>query len=1257
MDKPNYIVPVDTHYSLSDVILDVATHQYKKDVSEKKIAKSDLQDLLGHYETHLAKASKELSFHELQLSLQMKSNLSSHDETPFVHVFTSLVDQGTGELDILYKRKQIVQEKLTSSPDYDAFLTEKKKKVSPMTRFLLNSEDKMSRRIQSFEASEKRKGNIVDGTIQVPLGEFFVDKNFGLVSETSDFSLFVPNVFNSSSSSTSTSTSYGSTITDDNKYTFHSKYPADATIYFQVHSKIKNSQGNDSYLLTGTGHLPLVKIISHVNKSIKSGNVMQCNDGDFVSIEIPLILNAISSQDPDAKLKEHVSLIKSKKGGGHVIAENLEDENGALEEGSLFIHIYINDKATRNFFLQHKSYSSETDNPFESPSTRDINDGNFPFASAAMRMHILRDMSPFISEFTRSFSAIKTDPETGKKITFNGWEFKPSLPEGHAIHFPYNKGTRHTAPGFTYYHDKANQRLPDAKFLLHLTKVVLDRHKNEISEEEFVNAANNLVIINTDNKKKEEEEEEEYSFHPKHTKVLEIASEILTTYANSMNYRGDYADMNTDTAVDFSKHDTIHLIQHSTGMIRIPSLSPIHRKHYYANEKKEEEEKKKKLKGKNSIKKSSVESSGSFFSVKISNYLHHRKSKKKWVAAKKVGTEMLGDAVMDRSGDCEDFSKLINRIVAGFQSSRSIHPNISAMRVILSHYRVFSVLSSVTSRNIKEAPSSAENRIEEEEEEKEKEKDKNKELSSLSTFHEIPLCGVEVGSKKDLKAGIGAHMWTLLLPNKMYLEHIQSTNSKLISLPNGETLGKQDIEEISHRILGKPIIGTYNDNDDDDNENVSTSSYSINKLKRTIKGKAIIPYYKSVNDNEGGKRKFLYDNLYPLVLEGTGAARSLKLALESYHNNVSDKVKSINSELARLEATARLMTGVQSDQITSEHLRRNESVFSPFSLPIVTNSIIDLNPNERADSFYRMLCEMFEQNEGNTDIRITPKNLVSIQKEINERLLITKNNSSEEGFITSAADINIPFSDKYNSSNNNNNDDDDNNDSDQYTTHRVIPVQLGPRTREEAEDWEKEGKPLIGYTYGVNLTDYLHKSKNIGMLKTIKSTKEEVTFIDKIMAHSPSSPYITLSPKEEREEAQRIAQLYENILNEDIDKTLTRSYFGKEGEIVHVHIYSRMDNISKREIQNLASVLEDNQFVGFEPVEVVAESYSKGHHVLRITVPVAVSGVKQLYFEDSSLYENLKKPFNRTTKTTTTRNEEMIKKKFLLENLKKTLGS
>ena len=1159
-------VPVSTHFALSDFVVDAEQQRLHKQVYASRTSGSRSRDKMdvpkveevrsSHIKT-LKHASQDLLFAELFFSLRLVSNLSSHDKSPFVHIWTSLSDQGIGKLEFVHKEKQLFEERdaetglhkiLSSTASAAARATSGKGDV------------KEEETVDAFLSEmESKRPYIRDGTIQVPLQDFSRQEEDTLVSDFSHFTLFFPLPGDAASKIGQKARKKGAR---KQQFVFESKYPADAAIHFQIHSDIGNSEGKSAYALTGTGSVSIAEITSRVRQFLarcgeEDGKVME-------PIEIPMILNAVSSQDPRAKLVETVNLESTRRRNQSKGQGSLEPQsrNEALYEGSLFLFVRTEDPVTKDFFAQHVS--------FDPISRDDVTRGNFSRIAASMKMHVLRDMAPFISDFTKDIATI-TERDARGRISKRGWTFEASLPEAEDVHAPWNKVNTHTLPGFTFYHDRGMQRLPSSTFLLHVTRIVLERHN--MSEKDFVRHANNPVLgslprsssgtdaaavdhdalSSPDAVPLESKGTQSFSglyINPEYVRVVRIVSEIATAFPTSMTYRGDYADLNTDAVANYEAiiqdPDLIHHAVHASGMTRVSA-------------------------GK-----------------------HPSRYVQRWEETLKIGTEMFGDATIDRSGDCEDLDKLISRILAGMYSAKSAHPTILAIQSVLQNYVPFSVLGSVTSRNIREAPD---------------DDDGNSSASHIG--------GVIVGSKKDLRAGIGAHMYGALLPKKDVLKSIQRTSSRVETLPDGSILSQEVQTEISERVLHKPMWEMSEGGEPvtvqnrlDVSRNRKATEVARGKISRTKK------IGQSVRENVDAIQQHLERWTKPLPLEGTGQANALVNAISSYYERLGDKVASINGSILHIEAVSRLVSGMPSDQVTPESIQAYQGIFSAFVMPIETNRLVDASPDLRISLFYRMLTEIYGIPAGNTDERITPKELVLSQLMYNrslktpgtiEKIAITgtidlpgfdasvpATSSGKKAFFGSVRATECI-----------------------YAMDRVFPVQMAPRRLASAPKEEDEGKQRY-LTYGVNLTDFVHKSDNIGMIRTVKSMPNELRVISNVLRHTAPSTILRLPPAKEIAEAKRVAGKYERLLNGDIDRTLSRGFFG---HLARVSLFTRLDAVQDEEIEKLAEYLADNGYA--RKAEVRAESFARGHHLLRITIDMDVSGAKQLYLDSNTLAERM----------------------------------
>lgn len=1124
-----FTVPTSTHYALSDTIMDISQEQLHNEIrsSHRSLSASiggparpqtvpGVDELRDFHMKSLGKASDDLHFVEAFFSLRLVSNLSSHDLDPFAHAWTSLSDQGVGKVDIALKEKQLYEE-----IDPDGAIQ------YHMNPLAVRDEDEHDERFRQYDQAniflkdiEEKRRYIQDGTIQIPLGDF-VPEDETLVSDFSQFTMFFP-------SATTPATSSGK-ITGKNhptQFVFDELYPADASMHFQVHSNIGNSEGKMSYALTGTGTVTLAEIGARVRTFLANNT----DDSELEPIEIPLILNAVSAQDPDAKIVDHVSL-PDKRG------ESMEPSTRgeALYEGSLFLYVHLADPATRVFFGEQLK--------FDNPRVDDVTKGNFSHVAASMRMHVMRDMFPFIDKFTKGMATVTEKDASGKVIRTRGWTFDPSLPEGKNIHAPFNKGNMHTLPGFTYYHDRAMQRLPTAPFVLNVARIVLERRG--MTEKEFIEYAKNPVIVLDEQPDdlsppgRERKGKKRLVINPGFVRALRILGEIATAFPTSMSYRGDYADLNTDAISNYeeilSDSDKFHHAEHASGMTRRSAGTGSHTRYF-------------------------------------------RHSGKPWQEALKVGTEAFGDGMMDRSGDCEDFAKLITRMLAGMYSTKSKHPTIISIQSMLHRYVPFANLSSVTSASIRTAPSDDDSE------------------GSGGTSEQIGA--VIVGSRKDLNAPIGAHMFSSLLNKQEVLKGIQRTSSRVEHLPDGTRLSEADQMEIAENVLHKSMWRISSDT----KENVETSSSSIGESFSTDEDSTM----NGVSRVE--MEEFVREWTPPLILEGTGQSNALVNAVSSYYHTLEDKKSSINETLLHVEAITRLISGKPTSSVTAKDIKENQRVFGVFIMPIENNRLIDSSPDVRISPFYRMITEMYGIPEGMTDVRVTPHNLARSQ--------ILYNRSVENaldmttGPLETNAELELAL---YGTGRNDE-------EESIYDIDRIIPVQLSRRAlagEEVKHDVENTERHL---TYGINLTDFAHASDNVGIIRMVKTLPTEQRIVNNVMRHAAPSMALQLPPRAEVTKARKLAERYEAMLMENISDVVTRERY-EEIPDKPVPLYTRVDWVRDRHIEDLAKVLSNNMYT--ERVTVRVESFARGHHLLRITPYMIVTGTKQLYLDSNVLSERM----------------------------------
>ena len=1126
-------VSTSTHFALSDLVLNQAQAHLHEEIRESRTQEEsrpydipEVNELRDFHISTLEQASNDLLFDQAFFSIRLVSNMSSHDKEPFVHVWTSLSGQGIGLMELALKEKQLFDEK-----DVEKTLQRHEDPTIEISSTTENDK-KVSRHleVESFlNDTENKLRHIRDGTVQVPLGGFTKEADT-LVSDFSHFTLFFP------------STKEGE---ETGQFNFEREYPADAKIHFQIHSNTGNGDGKMAYSLTGTGSISVAQIAAKVKQFFQqnpdiarragaSSEVQMDEEINMEPIEIPLVLNAISSQQPNATLVSDIASSRAKKG-------DLAAKNEALYEGSIFLYVQIADKVTRDLFQSKVAFGRVTSD--------DVTMGNFSHIASTMKMHVLRDMSPFIEEFTKHMAIVDELDVSGNVVGQRGWTFDPSLPEGKNIHAPFNKVNTHTLPGFTYYHDRAMQRIPNASFILNVARIVFARRG--MSEEDFVKHANTPVLVLDSEDIAPRIGKQSLVINPEFVKVIRVVAEIATAYPTSMTYRGDYADMNTDAVNNFealiADVDTFHHAQHASGMTR-----------------------------------------------RASGHHPSRYSGQRWEESLKIGTEMFGDATMDKSGDCEDFAKLISRMLSGMYSAKSKHPTILAIQSVLHRYIPFSNLSSVTSASVGTAPP---------------EEDETKSSGS----HVKHIGGVVIGSRKDLSASIGAHMFSSLLNKQDILKGIQRTSSRIEYLPDGSRLSEHEELEISQNVLHKPMWYVS-----------ESEPNTIIELKgKTSIGTHMPRSRAKAHDLSVRMEQYVRTWSPPLILEGTGQANALVNAVTSYYDRLQDKVHEINGTLNHVEAITRLISGLPSEQVTAESIQQNRVVFSKFTMPIDVKRLVDTSPDVRISTFYRMITEMYGIPAGNTDDRVTPPELVRSQLLYNKTIHISRAKSREPGhlFVHGLDMESMPSEDDsvyatYGSGRT------DAKDS-IYGIDRVFPVQLSQRILFNDEPRHEKRRSLPGgeskyLTFGVNLTDFVHSSTNNGIIRAVKTLPNEARVISNVMRHTAPSPFVRLAPRAEITKARRLAHQYQRILNADIERTLNRGFFG---HLVSINMFTRTDFVEKSHIAQLATLLADNGYA--RAVRVSAESFARGHHLLRITIDMDVSGGKELSLDSNTLSERM----------------------------------
>jgi hypothetical protein len=764
-------------YALSDDVIaskikQLIKENYAGDEETFRKEMPSIEEMRKFYLSGLRSARTTLTFAQPKLKLRVVSNLASHERSPFVHVWTSLPGQGVGSMDIAFAEKELFEEERFSKSDPSEYF----------------SKTEHEREVDAFvKHTEASSPWIVDGTIQVPIEKFERHNGFN-VSGFSDLALYFPkgDPISPSGEEKEEEDEIGDYIDvvphpSSSCFSFEPAYPADATIRFQVHSTIKNSEGKDTHISTGMGSVALADVAKRVQLYLGGDESVREKNGDIKPLDIPIILNSVSSQDPRAKLiADEDQVGEDEKEKGVVIPEKV---GAALCTGSIFLYVNVEDEPTADFFNNTCM--------FYGANKHDVTDGNFTEISTTNKVSVLHDMAPFIPQYTKTFTAEDVDGESGKDDE-DGWEFKSTLPETKTIHAPYYKCVE-TTSGFMYFHDRAMQRPPSPEFIINSTHIVLQRHGWK--PEAFIHAVSNPVTVSSASGN--------YKINPAYVKALKITADTITAYPTSMPYRGDTADLNTDYKNIVANRRT----ESAAGTDLL--TGDLDDKYEYFGMLAAEHHSMVQAIGKSRV---PAANHGKF------DY---------WDPQKNIGTEIFGDIGIDRSGDCEDFDKMITRIVCGIKSSNCSHPLIQAHQKVLSRYTAFSVLSSVTSRNVKEAPSGKGSHGL-------TTKDKSDLKAKGVTSDGLTRDGdTVIGSKRDVESGIGAHMWGILIPNEYVLTCIQKYSSSLATLPDGSVLPKEIQRHIAEEVLHRPIV------DANGNVVVSPSDASIpgkETIKKAAKG-------------------------------------------------------------------------------------------------------------------------------------------------------------------------------------------------------------------------------------------------------------------------------------------------------------------------------------------------------------------------------------------------------------------------------------
>lgn len=130
-------------------------------------------------------------------------------------------------------------------------------------------------------------------------------------------------------------------------------------------------------------------------------------------------------------------------------------------------------------------------------------------------------------------------------------------------------------------------------------------------------------------------------------------------------------------------------------------------------------------------------------------------------SGKRISDESFDDALLRKSGDCEDLAALVLRVASNIQYGKWNDPVLIAAQKVARHYAFCATLGSVTARNLKEG----------------------------GTHHSGR---VVINSREDKESGFGAHMWVTAVPLARLGEMTDLNNGNAyskgeIKLPNGYT--------------------------------------------------------------------------------------------------------------------------------------------------------------------------------------------------------------------------------------------------------------------------------------------------------------------------------------------------------------------------------------------------------------------------------------------------------------------------------------
>ena len=287
-----------------------------------------------------------------------------------------------------------------------------------------------------------------------------------------------------------------------------------------------------------------------------------------------------------------------------------------------------------------------------------------------------------------------------------GKPFRAISKELEHVHAPLYITPITPLPGHMYFSNLTHETNPNEKVYSRIARTVLLRTK--ISEDDFVKMCNLPEPTAT-------EKEYPLELHQAAAMVVMMAALL----PNSLPYIGDFAYVNNDGA-----QPPVTLSSHKQRR----------------RDKRKEREKQKRV---------FSYGVGKFFGV----FSKH--------SAERESDESFDDALLRKSGDCEDLAALLLRCLNQIQTAKWNDKVLIAAQGVAQHYAFAASLGSVTARNIKEG----------------------------RAHH---TGDVEINSQEDKNSGFGAHMWVTAVPLARIGEMVDKNNGSAyskgeVTLPHGYT--------------------------------------------------------------------------------------------------------------------------------------------------------------------------------------------------------------------------------------------------------------------------------------------------------------------------------------------------------------------------------------------------------------------------------------------------------------------------------------